>query len=83
MEESEIKKCKHHIERIDTLGFTIYEDCGKPAKFEVIYDSPNINEGKKTKYNVCGIHKNSVISWAKRYKKMVGRTVKINFEEPK
>ena len=79
----EIMKCNHHVERVDNLGFTSYDDCGKLAKFKAIYDSPNVNESKKIKYNVCGIHKNSLISWAKRYKKMVGREVKINFEELK
>ena len=74
-------ECKHSIERIETLGFTSYEECGKQAKFEASYDFPNDN--KKTKYNVCGIHKNRLVAWAKRYKKMTGREIEINFKELK
>jgi hypothetical protein len=56
--------CDACVEKADSLGFSIYEDCGCKVKFEITYQ---INEDVFTnKY--CGTHKNKLISWIKRRK---------------
>ena len=74
-----MKRCTQLVEWMNSVGFTKYDDCNRPAKFRAKYKTP---EGeKKMDEFLCGIHCNSLKSWQKRYKKITGCDIKIDITQ--